>query len=61
MRNGYPYATINAAHDLSGLARSYGTHRRSENLRERAVLEVTKALIPDVEEMLEELKQRSTR
>lgn len=55
VRNGYPYGTAQIATDLSGLARSFGTQRREEALRSKAILKTTKALIPEVEKMLVDL------
>lgn len=55
VRNGYPYGTATATEDLSGLARSFGTDRRSDALRNKATAKVSKALMPEMEAMLVEL------
>jgi hypothetical protein len=55
VRNGYPYGTALATEDLSGLARSFGTDRREEALRERATAKVAEALMPEIEAMLVDL------
>ncbi len=55
VRTGYPYGTAQVREDLSGLARSFGTQRRSEALQERASLKVVRTLVPEVEKMLAEL------
>ena len=55
VRNGYPYGTAQVAEDLSGLGRSWVSDRRAQALRERAVLKVAGALLPEVEAMLADL------
>jgi hypothetical protein len=55
VRNGYPYGTATATEDLSGLARSFGTHRRDQALQDRATAKVAKALVPEMEAMLVDL------
>lgn len=55
VRNGYPYGTAQATTDLSGLAHTFGTDRREDALRNKAVLKTTVALIPEVEAMFAEL------
>jgi hypothetical protein len=57
VRNGYPYGTAVATEDLSGLARSFGTGRREEALRDRATAKVASALVPEIEAMLVDLYQ----
>ncbi len=59
VRNGYPYGTAQVAEDLSGLGRSWVADRRAEALRERAVLKVAGALLPEVEAMLADLAPRA--
>ncbi len=55
VRNGYPYGTAQATEDLSGLARSFGTHRRDAALQQKAIVKTTAALLPEVETMLTNL------
>jgi hypothetical protein len=55
VRNGYPYGTASAIADLSGLARSFGTDRRQDALRERATVKVAEVLLPEIEAMLVDL------
>jgi hypothetical protein len=55
VRNGYPYGNAQATEDLSGLARSFGTNRRDDALREKATAKVAKALVPEIEAMLLDL------
>lgn len=55
VRNGYPYGTTQTAADLSGYARSFASDRRSDTLRAQATLKVAEALVPDVEDMLQQL------
>lgn len=57
VRNGYPYGTATATEDLSGLGRSFGTHRQAKALRDRASAKVAVALIPEMEAMLVDLYQ----
>lgn len=59
VRNGYPYGTASASEDLSGLARSFGTSRARQNLRDRATTRVARKLLPQVDEMLTELAARA--
>ena len=59
VRNGYPYGTTQVTADLSGFARTFQAHRRSDELRAQATLKVTEALVPDIETMLSELAARA--
>lgn len=59
VRNGYPYGTTSATEDLSGLARSFGTHRAEQRLQDRATRKVARALLPQVEQMLGLIRGRA--
>lgn len=56
VRNGYPYGTAQASEDLSGLARSWSADRANARLRDRAMRRTARALLPEVEEMLDALQ-----
>jgi hypothetical protein len=55
VRNGYPYGTANVAVELKGLARTFNGDRQSAVLRDKAVLKVVEALIPELDEMYTKL------
>ena len=55
VRNGYPYGTASAEADLSALSVTYGSDRRTEELRREAALKVVGNLVPEVDAMLGEL------
>ncbi len=57
VRNGYPYGTAQTTTDLSGFARSFQAGSRSEALRDRAILKVAQALVPDIEDLLVRLAE----
>lgn len=59
VRNGYPYGTTQVSTDLSGVARSFGTHRREAFLQDKATLKVSELLIPEVFKMLADLKAQT--
>ncbi len=59
VRNGYPYGTAQTAQDLSGLGRSFGTSRRTEALRAKAISKTAAALFREVEKMLADLAAKS--
>ncbi|SFI94750.1 hypothetical protein [Jannaschia pohangensis] len=61
VRNGYPYGTVSTTEDLSGLARTFGADSASARLRDRATNRVARALLPEVEEMLNLLAVRANR
>lgn len=61
VRNGYPYGTTTVTEDISGLARSFGSYRRSEELREKATLAVFRKLVPEIENMLKMLKAEAAK
>ncbi|KIT14627.1 hypothetical protein [Jannaschia aquimarina] len=61
VRNGYPYGTVTATEDLSGLARTFGADRANARLRERATARVASQLLPQVEEMLVQLRGAARR
>lgn len=56
VRNGYPYGTASAHHDLSGYSISFGSDERNFNMQRRASLEVVGKLTDEVEEMFAKLK-----
>jgi hypothetical protein len=55
VRNGYPYGTASAEADLSALSVTYGSDRRTEELRREAALKVVGNLVPEVDAMFGEL------
>lgn len=55
VRNGYPYGTASAEADLSALSVTYGSGRRTEELRREAALKVVGNLVPEVDAMIGEL------
>ena len=61
VRSGYPYGTVSATEDLTGLARSFGTRQAEANLRARAERAVVRELLPEVEEMLARLAAAARR
>jgi len=58
VRNGYPYGTVAATKDLSGLSRTFGEGIAKNALQQKAILKTTQALMPKVEEMLDGLYRR---
>jgi hypothetical protein len=62
VRNGYPYGTASVVHDLSRLERSFGSFSRNAEAHEnRALNQVAKKLVPEVEAMLTKLRQSTGR
>ena len=57
--NAYPYGTATAAVDLSSYYISWGSDRRTEQKRDEAIQLVLEKLIPNVEEMMLDLKQKA--
>ncbi len=60
-RSGYPYATVSTTTDLTGFGRSWSSHLAEDDLRNRAVADVVKALVPQVDELLVGVTQRAGR
>ncbi len=58
VRNGYPYGTVMESVDVSGLGTSFGSGNRRSTLREAAVQDVVRALVPAMEEMFEKLDRQ---
>ncbi|WP_308916416.1 hypothetical protein [Jannaschia sp. LMIT008] len=61
VRNGYPYGTVGATSDLSGLARTWGSDAANARLRARAADAVANDLLPQVDDMLRALHGRAGR
>lgn len=55
VRNGYPYGTTQVTTDLTGFSRTFQADRQSAMLRAQATLQVAKALVPKIEDMLANL------
>lgn len=58
VRNGYPYSNVTTTTDLSGLGRSFNSGRAAARLRDKAIQRTAEALMPQVQEMLQELYKR---
>ena len=56
VRNGYPYGTASARHDLSGYSISYGSDERNVQMQRRASMEVVGKLTGEVEVMFAKVK-----
>ena len=57
--NGYPYGTATARVDLSSYFISWGSDRRTEQKRDEAAKTVVDRLIPEVEQMMIELRGKA--
>jgi hypothetical protein len=53
--NGYPYGAASVRTDLSSLSPTWGSAKRTDELRDSAVLEVVEKLVPEVEAVLRDL------
>ncbi|MCV6595313.1 MAG: hypothetical protein OIF48_20380 [Silicimonas sp.] len=60
-RNGYTYGHSHMTKDLTGLARSWYGDQAERRLREKAVGEIARDLMPEIDEMLVRLGQAQTR
>lgn len=61
VRNGYPYGTASAAVDLSTYFVSWGSDRKTDQKRDEAIRKVVEKLIPEVETMIGDLKDKAGR
>ena len=55
VRNGYPYGSTSAQVSLSDLGPSFGSDRRRDALRKKALLKVAAGLVPKVETLFRDL------
>jgi hypothetical protein len=59
VRNGYPYGTAQATKEVTGLGRSFWTHRREVFLEEKAIRAASEALFPEILTMLQGIAERA--